>query len=328
MERIEIHTIPGFRFGQAEDRAAGTGCTVILCPEGAVTGVDVRGGSPATRDTDALDPVCHREAVHAVVLTGGSSFGLDAAGGVMGELEQEGVGRDVGVTVVPNVCAAVLFDLKCGRSDVRPDAAMGRAACVEALRGLPFAEGIHGAGTGCTVGKLLGPDHAMKAGIGASAWRQGDLMVGAVVACNAMGDVVRGGEIVAGARRPDGDGFLGSEDWLVAHGTRQRDVFSGKFVGENTVIGCVVTNAALTKSQAKKLAAVAQNGVARAVRPAHATFDGDTMFAMCHGDVAADPDAVGILAARAVEEAIVRSVEAAEGLYGRPARRDLSFCQD
>ena len=328
MRPIEIHEIPGFRFGQAEDRVGGTGCTVILCAEGAVTGVDVRGGSPATRDTDALDPVCHREAVHAVVLTGGSSFGLDAAGGVMGRLEEAGIGRDVGVTVIPNVCAAVLFDLKCGRSDVRPDAAMGRAACEEALRGLPFAEGGHGAGTGCTVGKLLGPDHAMKGGIGASAWRQGDLMVGAVVACNAMGDVVRGGRILAGARRPDGDGFVGSEDWLLAHGTRQRDVFTGRYVGENTVIGRVVTNAALTKSQMKKLAAVAQNGVARSVRPAHATFDGDTMFAMSCGDVPADPDAVGVLAARAVEEAIVRSVETAESLYGRPARRDLPFRQD
>lgn len=323
MERIELHEVPGFSFGQVQDRTAGTGCTVILCPEGAVTGVDVRGGSPGTRDTDALNPVCNREVVHAVVLTGGSSFGLDAAGGVMGRLEEAGIGRDVMVTVVPNVCAAVLFDLKFGAMDVRPDGAMGRAACEAALKGEPFQEGNFGAGTGCTVGKIRGPQFAMKGGIGACAFQQGELMVGAVVACNAMGDVLEHGKIIAGARTDDGMGFADTEEWLIAHGQRQRDIFSGKLVGENTVIGCVVTNAAMTKAQATKLAAVAQNGIARAVRPANATFDGDSLFAMCHGTVQADPDAVGILAARAVEEAIIRSVKTAESLHGRIALRDF-----
>lgn len=323
MERIQLHEIPGFAFGQVQDWEAGTGCTVILCPKGAVTGVDVRGGSPGTRDTDALDPVCNREVVHAVVLTGGSAFGLDAAGGVAARLEEEGIGRDVEVTVVPNVCAAVLFDLKCGSAQVRPDAAMGRAACQAALEEEPFQEGNFGAGTGCTVGKIRGPKLAMKGGIGACAFREGDLMVGAVVACNAMGDVLENGKIIAGARTDDGAGFLGTEDWLIAHGQRQRDIFSGKLIGQNTVIGCVVTNAAMTKAQAAKLAAVAQNGIARAVRPANATFDGDSLFAMCCGTVGADPDAVGILAARAVEEAIVRGVKAAETAYGRTACRDL-----
>lgn len=327
MDRLRIEEIPGFRIGQAGDRTATTGCTVILCPQGAVTGVDVRGGSPGTRDTDALDPRCNREAVHAVLLTGGSAFGLDAAGGVMACLEEAGIGRDVGVTVVPNVCAAVLFDLKIGRGDIRPDAAMGRAACAAALAGEPFQEGNHGAGIGCTVGKIRGPDFAMKGGIGAAAFREGPLMVGAVMACNAMGDVVKEGRILAGARNDGGDGFLSTEDWLIAHSARQTDIFSGKPVGENTVIGCVLTNAKLNKAQANKLAAVAQNGIARAVRPANATFDGDAVFAMACGTVRADPDAVGILAARAVEEAIHRAVEQAESLHGRPARRDLSFCQ-
>ncbi|MCF0123638.1 MAG: P1 family peptidase [Ruminiclostridium sp.] len=325
MERIEIHEIPGFSFGQVQDLQAGTGCTVILCPEGAATGVDVRGGSPGTRDTDALDPVCNREFVHAVVLTGGSAFGMDAAGGVMKKLEEEKIGRDVMVTVVPNVCAAVLFDLKFGDHSVRPDPAMGYAACEKALKGEPFQEGNFGAGTGCTVGKIRGPQFAMKGGIGACAFRQGDLMVGAVVACNAMGDVLERGEILAGARNDTDTGFSGSEDWLIENGRRQKDIFSGKFVGENTVIGCVVTNAALNKNQANKLAAVAQNGLARAVRPANATFDGDTVFAMCHGEVPADPDAVGSMAARAVEEAIIRSVKMAESLHGRVALRDLPF---
>ena len=325
MEKIAIHEIPGFSFGQVEDLEAGTGCTVILCPEGAVTGVDVRGGSPGTRDTDALDPVCNREHVHSVVLTGGSAFGLDAAGGVAKKLEEEGIGRDVMVTVVPNVCAAVLFDLKFGRMDVRPDLAMGYAAGEKALEGGPFQEGNHGAGTGCTVGKIRGPQFAMKGGIGACAYRQGDLMVGAIVACNAMGDVLDRGTIIAGSRNDDDTGFADSEEWLIANGRRQKDIFSGKFVGENTVIGCVITNAALNKNQASKLAAVAQNGIARAVRPANATFDGDAVFAMCKGNVPADPDAVGSMAARAVEEAIVRSVRMAETLHDRIAIRDLPF---
>ena len=156
MERIELHEIPGFSFGQVQDVAAGTGCTVILCPQGAVTGVDIRGGSPGTRDTAALDPLCNRSVVHAVVLTGGSAFGLDAAGGVMKKLEEEKIGRDVLVTVVPNVCAAVLFDLKFGAMDVRPDGAMGYAACEAALQGGPLQEGNFGAGTGCTVGNSRG----------------------------------------------------------------------------------------------------------------------------------------------------------------------------
>ena len=325
MEKIAIHEIPGFSVGQVENLEAGTGCTVILCPEGAVTGVDVRGGSPGTRDTDALAPTCNREHVHSVVLTGGSAFGLDAAGGVAKKLEEVGIGRDVMVTVVPNVCAAVLFDLKFGRMDIRPDQAMGYAACEKALEGGPFQEGNHGAGTGCTVGKIRGPQFAMKGGIGACAYRQGDLMVGAIVACNAMGDVLDKGTIIAGSRNDDDTGFADSEEWLIANGRRQKDIFSGKFVGENTVIGCVITNAALNKAQANKLAAVAQNGIARAVRPANATFDGDAVFAMCRGNVPADPDAVGIMAARAVEEAIVRSVRMAETLHDRIALGDLPF---
>ncbi len=323
MEAIKIHEIPGFRFGQKQDLEAVTGCTVILCPEGAVTGVDVRGGSPGTRDTDALNPVCNREVVHSVVLTGGSSFGLDAAGGVAKKLEEEKIGRDVLVTVVPNVCAAVLFDLKLGRMDIRPDIQMGYAACEAALAGGEFQEGSFGAGTGCTIGKLCGANGSMKSGIGACAYRQGDLMVGAVVACNAMGDVWEKGQIIGGARNQENTGFIDSETYLIEHGKQQRDVFSGKLVGENTVIGCVVTNAALNKSQATKLAAVAQNGIARAVRPANATFDGDCMFAMCHGAVQADPDAVGSMAAIAVEEAIVRAVKQAESLCGKQAFRDL-----
>ncbi len=309
--------------------AAGTGCTVILCPQGAVTGVDIRGGSPGTRDTAALDPLCNRSVVHAVVLTGGSAFGLDAAGGVMKKLEEEKIGRDVLVTVVPNVCAAVLFDLKFGAMDVRPDGAMGYAACEAALQGGPLQEGNFGAGTGCTVGKIRGAKFAMKGGIGCCAYRQGDLMVGAVVACNAMGDVWDHGQIIAGARNDENTGFANSEEWLIAHGERQLDVFSEKFVGQNTVIGCVVTNAALTKPRRRSSLPwpPEQASPAPSVPPTP-----PLMGTVCSPWPAAasppSPDAVGILAARAVEEAICRGVRAAESLHGRPAIRDLPFGKD
>lgn len=325
MEEISIHDIDGFQFGQAEDIEAGTGCTVIVCANGASAGVDVRGGSPGTRDTDALNPVCNRESVHAVLLTGGSAFGLDAAGGVMKKLEEEKIGRNVGVTVVPNVCAAVLFDLKFGKADIRPDVEMGYAACACALNGQHFEEGNHGAGMGCTVGKICGSDYAMKSGIGAAAIRQGELSVGAIVACNAVGNIVQDGVILAGARNRTNTGFVDAEHWLAENRLRQFDMFSGSPSGENTVIGCVITNAALNKSQATKLAAVAQNGVVRAVRPANTTFDGDTMFALCSRKVPADPDVVGILAARAVENAVYRAVRAAKSLHGKPALRDIAF---
>lgn len=324
METIKIEDIPGFSFGQAQNVEAGTGCTVILCPTGAVCGVDVRGGSPSTRDTDALDPRCNREVVHAVLLTGGSAFGLDAAGGVMKKLEEARIGRDVLVTVVPNVCGAVLFDLKCGHAHIRPDAAMGYAACEVALDRPPFQNGCFGAGTGATLGKALGIESAMKGGIGAAAFRQGELMVGAVVAVNCVGDVWEDGRILAGCRGQDGLTFSDGEQVLLDGYRRQKDVFSGRFAGEdNTVIGCIVTNAALSKAQAGKLAAVGHNGLARAIRPAHTTFDGDTMFAMSYGDVWADPDAVGILAVRAVEEAILQGVKAAVSMHGIPAWKDL-----
>ena len=325
MEDISIHDIDGFQFGQAEDIEAGTGCTVIVCAKGASAGVDVRGGSPGTRDTDALNPVCNREAVHAVLLTRGSAFGQDAAGGVMKKLEEEKIGRNVGVTVVPNVCAAVLFDLKFGKADIRPDVEMGYAACTCALNGQHFEEGNHGAGMGCTVGKICGSDYAMKSGIGAAAFRQGELRVGAIVACNAAGNIVQDGAILAGARNRTNTGFIDAEQWLAENRLQQFDMFSGSPSGENTVIGCVITNAALNKSQATKLAAVAQNGVVRAVRPANTTFDGDTMFALCSRKVPADPDVVGILAARAVENAVYRAVRAAKSLHGKPALRDIAF---
>ncbi|MEG2000052.1 MAG: P1 family peptidase [Evtepia sp.] len=312
--------IPGFFLGQAQDREAGTGCTVILCPNGAVCGVDVRGGSPGTRDTDALNPICNRAVVHAVLLSGGSAFGLDAAGGVMRCLEEKKIGRDVGVTVVPNVCAAVLFDLKLGRADIRPDAAMGYEATKNAFVNAVFQEGNFGAGTGATIGKLQGVSSAMKGGIGFCTQQEGALQVSAVVAVNCMGDVLEKGQIIAGARSESG--FADSEALLLQAYEIQRDVFNGS--PSNTVIGCVMTNADLSKAQVNKLASQGQNGIARAVRPAHTTYDGDTIFAMSHGTVKANPDAVGLLAARAVEQAIVRAIWNAESDYGMISAREYT----
>jgi len=316
IEEISINNIEGFKIGQAQNHEAATGCTVIICENGAICGVDVRGGSPGTRDTDALNPVNNREKVHAVLLSGGSSFGLDAAGGVMKFLKQKKIGRDVKVTVVPNVCAAILFDLKCGRHDIRPDEMMGYESCECAFAGQSWASGNYGAGAGATIGGLCGNDRAMKGGIGSVAYNYNGLYVGAVIAVNCVGDVYKAGKKIAGARSADGANFTDSESVILDKTT---DLFSG-----NTVIGCIITNAKLTKAQATKLASLGHNGIARAVRPAHTVFDGDTIFAMCTGEVESTLDAVGVLAARAVEHAIIDAVHSAETLGKYIAARDFN----
>ena len=317
MQKIKIQEIPGFRMGNAQNLSAATGCTVILCEQGAVCGVDVRGGSPGTRDTDALNPVNNRLQTHGVILAGGSSFGLDAAGGVMRFLEEKKIGRDVGVTVVPNVCAAILFDLKCGAADVRPDAAMGYEACRQAYEGA-WTEGSVGAGTGATIGKIRGKQFAMKGGLGTAAFRQGDLMVGAVMAVNCVGDIVEDQQLIAGALADDGISMANSQKIVLESYGKAKDLFSG-----NTIIGCVVTNAKLPKPQAVKLASLGHNGIARAVSPAHSVFDGDTIFTMCTGEVTATFDAVGILAAEAVRCAILNAVKQADSLGQRLSYQEL-----
>lgn len=319
MDKVKITEIPGFKIGHAQDLNGATGCTVVLCEKGAVAGVDVRGGSPGTLETDALDPVNNRRVIHGILLAGGSAFGLSAAAGVMQYLEECHVGRDVGVTCVPNVSGAILFDLKCGDPKARPDAAMGYRACQNA-GGDSLAEGSVGAGTGCTIGKISGRSHAMKGGIGACAFRQGGLLAGAVVAVNCVGDVYdrETGRIIAGVLQKDSVSPGGTEEMILSNYQNMADFFSG-----NTVIGCVVTNAGLNKAQAKKLASVSQNGIARAIRPAHSVFDGDTLFTMCTGEVEAGLDAVGILSSYAVEQAIISAIKNAGSLCGYPAYRDL-----
>jgi L-aminopeptidase/D-esterase-like protein len=325
-----ITDVPGIQVGQVEDREAITGCTVVLAPDGAVGGVDQRGGAPGTRETDLLRPMHAVEKIHAVVLAGGSAFGLDAATGVVRYLEEQGVGFPTGVVKVPIVPAAILFDLGIGKSEVRPDAAMGYAACEAATSDRP-AEGNAGAGMGATVGKILGMAGATKSGIGtASVDLGGGVIVGAIIAVNAVGDIVdpNSGEIVAGTR-PVKVGPIG-----VGEGERFADTLAvmkgmaGKLAlrfasRSNTVIGVVATNASLTKEQANKVAQMAHDGLARAVRPAHTMLDGDTLFALSIGKKGADVNMIGAYAAEVTAEAIVRAGQHAESAGGIPAASDL-----
>ncbi|MGL5513844.1 MAG: P1 family peptidase [Sporomusa sp.] len=313
-----ITEIRGIKIGQAQDFKAATGCTVIICQAGAVAGVDVRGGAPGTRETDLLDPENYVDKVHAVLLAGGSAFGLDAAAGVMQYLEEQGAGFAVGDIKVPIVTGAVLFDLNCGDYRIRPDKAMGYAACQAA--GGQMAEGSVGAGTGATVGKVFGVQHAMKGGIGACCLTSGPLQVGAVVAVNCLGDVVNpaDGSILAGAFSEQPFTFLNCEQGMISQNQQETSRLPG-----NTTIGAVVTNAVLTKSQANKVASMAHNGYARTIRPAHTLFDGDTIFALATGQVSASVNAVGILAAQAVEQAVIRAVTKAQALAGFKCWRDI-----
>lgn len=302
-----ITDVRGIEVGHAHDEEALTGCTVILCRKGAVAGVDVRGGAPGTRETNLLDPVNMIEKVHGVVLAGGSAFGLDAAGGVMHYLEEQKIGFETGAAKVPIVPAAILYDLSVGRADVRPDFAMGYRAAVSATS-LAAPEGNVGVGMGASVGKMRGLKYAMKSGVGTWSMKIHGIVIGALVAVNAIGDVVdpNSGEMVAGIRSGS------TMRWMKEH--RPRAV-----VTSNTVIGVVATNAKLTKSQATKIAQMAQDGLARVVRPAHTMFDGDTIFALATGEKKADVSMVGAFAAEVMSEAILRAVKMAApagGLHG------------
>lgn len=320
MKEIPITSFDNLQIGQAENTAAGTGCTVVLLgKDGASAGLDVRGGGPASRESELLKPLAAAQVIHAIVLAGGSAFGLDAAGGVMRYLEERGIGFDVGVTKVPLVCQSDLFDLTVADAHTRPDAAMAYAACVNAETG-NYCDGNHGAGTGATVGKLLGMDHCMKSGIGSYAVQVGDLKVGALVAVNAVGDVYdfETGRKVAGLRADDDKTFLDSERVLM----QQLDAPQKKFVG-NTTLGILFTNAKLDKARLCKAAGMAHDGYARAIRPVHTSMDGDSIYAVSLGDVPADLDTVGVIGARVMAKAIVRAVEAADSAYGFPAARNM-----
>lgn len=314
MEReISIREIKGLCIGQTEDADAGTGCTVLVCERGMAAGLDIRGGGPASRDTHLLDPLTAAQSIHAVVLGGGSAFGLGAADGVMAYLEKRDIGFDVGVTKVPLVAQSDIFDLTVGDKSVRPDRAMGYAAAKNAMEAPNYRDGNYGAGCGATVGKLAGMETCMKSGIGSYAIQLGPLQIGVVVVVNALGDVYdwKTGRKVAGLLTPDKKGFRDS----VALMQESIAVHENRFA-ENTTIGAVVTNAAFTKPQLCKIAGMAHNGYARSIRPVHTSADGDSIYALSVGDVSADMDLVGTLAAEVMSEAILRAVTSAESAYG------------
>ncbi len=321
-----LTAIPGLRVGHWTDLDAGTGCTVVLCPQGAVAGVDVRGGAPGTRETALLSPTCSMERVHAVLLSGGSAYGLAAADGVMRWLEERGYGFDVGVAKVPIVPAAVLFDLPVGRADVRPDAAAGYAAC-QAATDAPVAQGNVGAGTGASCGKALGFARATKAGLGSAAIRlAGGVIVAALAAVNAFGDVIdpQSGRILAGARHLDDGGFADTMAYLANADSLAIARLAEHRRGQNTTLAVVATNASLSKSHMTKVAQMAHDGLARVIRPIHTMLDGDAIFALSLGEQRADVSVIGALAAEAVAQAVVNAVWAAEPLGGLPCARGLA----
>lgn len=339
----DLCDVPGILVGHDTNLEAGTGCTVIRCAWPALGSVDVRGGAPGTRETDLLDPCCMMTEVHAVVLTGGSAFGLAAADGVMRALADEGVGFDAGPARVPIVPAAVLFDLGFGRADVRPDAASGMRALQAATAG-PIAQGTVGAGTGATVGKMAGPALAVKGGLGSASEHLPDgHTVGALVALNALGDIydAETGKLLAGARSPSGQRWLADDIAAMRSGAQQQQPAPAEpeqspFPGAQSTLALIATDAPFTKAELAKLAQMAHDGLARAIRPIHTPFDGDTVFALSTAKNAATAAPAGALplalagaaVAQTLARAVAKAIRAATGLHDVPALRDIPFADN
>lgn len=316
-----ITDVPGIKVGHAQNIEAGTGCTVIMWgDEGAVTGVDVRGGGPGTIELDSLDPVNLITRAHAVYMGGGSAYGLDGASGVMQYFEERNIGLDVGVGVVPIVPGAVLFDFFVGDYKVRPDKAMGYEACMNA-RGNNKLEGNIGAGTGAAIGRINGPEYFMKGGIGTASRQVGELIVGAIVAVNCFGDVICPftGRIIAGVLDEEKKNLADTMSII----SSSKDSI-GNALSSNTTIGCIAVNADFSKVEATKVAMMAHDGFARAINPIHTMTDGDTIFCMATGGVKAHVTAVGALAAEVMAEAIVNAVKNAETAYGIPGYNEIN----
>ncbi len=310
--------IAGIKVGHYTNTEAATGCTVILCEEGATAGVDLRGSAPGTRETDLLRPMNLVQQVQAILLSGGSAFGLDAASGVMHYLEQRGHGFEMGVARVPIVPAAILFDLYLGNAAVRPGAEEGYEACLSASS-KEVNEGSVGAGTGATVGKILGMERATKSGLGtASCQLREGISLAALVVVNALGDVVHPetGEIIAGPRRPEGKGFFSTPELL-------KIAPPAESMTSNTTLGVIATDASLNKEQVNRLAQMAQDGLARVIRPCHTMFDGDVLFALSRGTKPGDITMLGSAAAELVAAAVLRAVGQAEALAGIPPAREV-----
>ena len=315
MKEIKITDIEGFRIGQTEDAEGGTGCTVIISEKGAAAGVDIRGGGPASRECELLRPFSVAPVIHALVLGGGSTFGLDASGGVLEYLEEHNIGYDMGITHIPQVCQSDIFDLTVGDARRRPDKEMGYKACAASEKG-NYRDGNYGAGCGATVGKWLGMDYCMKTGIGSAAVSLGEIKLGAIVVVNSIGDIYDPdtGEIIAGLLSEDKKSFRNTEQLMYDLAEIKENGFAG-----NTTIGAILTNAAFDKIQLSKIASMAHNGYARCIKPVHLSMDGDSIYALSNGSVAADMDLIGTLAAKVMSMAIVNAVKSAESAFGLPS---------
>ena len=317
---IKITDIEPLMIGQAENKEAATGCTVLICEDGMRAGLDVRGGGPASRESQLLNPLMSAQIVHAIVLSGGSAYGLGTANGVMTYLEEQGIGYDTGYALVPLVAQSDIYDLSVGDPSVRPDPDMGYEAAKKALEAPNYQDGNFGAGCGASVGKIAGMDYAMKTGIGSYAVQIGDLKIGAIVVLNALGDVYdwRTGEQIAGFLTEDKTSLRSTMEQM----SSSIEAKDNKFTG-NTTLAVVVTNANFNKSQLCKIAGMAHDGYARSINPVHTSADGDSIYAVSVGDVVADQDLVGALGAEVVSEAIIRAVYNSESAYGLPAAADL-----
>jgi len=324
MREIPITEIAGIRIGQTEKAEAGTGCTVFIAENGMRAGLDVRGGGPASRESQLLNPLMSAQAIHAIVLAGGSAFGLGAANGVMEYLEEHGYGYDVGVTKVPLVAQSDLFDLTAGDPSVRPDRRMGYEAARLAMEAPNYKDGNYGAGCGATVGKFRGMEYCMKSGIGSFAIRAGELKIGAVVVVNALGDIYnwKTGKRIAGLLSEDKQSLRSTAEQMETCIARVDNKFTG-----NTTLAVVITNAVFNKTQLCKIAGMAHDGYARSINPVHTSADGDSIYAVSVGEVNADQDLAGTLAAEVVSEAIVRAVMHAESAYGYPSASELGLAE-
>lgn len=311
--------VKGIKVGQVENREGLTGCTVIICEEGAVCGVDVRGSAPGTRETDLLDPINMIQKVHAVVLSGGSAFGIESTCGVSKYLEDNNIGFDVGVAKVPIVVGAVLFDLAVGDPKCRPDIDMGYKACVVA-NDTELKQGNYGAGCGATVGKIKGPEYAMKGGIGSYSIKlENGLVVSALIAVNALGDIYENGKVIAGVMNNEKTEILNTYEIM------KSGINKGGFNIDNTTIGVVVTNAKLTKAECKKVSQMSHNGYAKSIFPIHTPHDGDTIFTLATGEIEADITLLGSLATEVVEKSVINAIKNAESVKNIPAHKDI-FC--
>ena len=319
MKEIGIMEIGGFRIGHAQNKEAATGCTVLLTDRMSTVGVDVRGGGPASRETQILSPIAHANAINAILLSGGSAFGLDAAGGVMRYLSERGIGFETGIAKVPLVSQSCLFDLGVGRADIRPDAEMAYEACENVSYAAP-EEGNTGAGCGCSVGKYRGMERAMKSGFGTCAIEAGPFRVGALVAVNALGDIYEDGKQIAGLLNGEKTALSNTLDELFA------DVeAAANLPNANTTLGIIVTNAKMDKTLLTKVAGMAHNGYARAIRPVHTMADGDSIYAVSTGEIPGDVNLIGSMAAYVMEKAIARAVKGAKGAYGLKGFAELNM---